>query len=351
MPNLSLRTATPEDAPAITALVERAYAPWIPIYGRTPLPMTVDYADAVAQNRFDLHHRDGALTALIETQRHLDHLCIVNIAVDPALHGQGVGQQLLEHAETLAAQTGLAEMRLVTNQKAARNIRIYRAFGYRIDREETRDNDVAVHMSKALHPPLVFLPGAGASPDFWRPLADRLPRDWPRRHLGWPGLGEEPADPEVNALDDLVRLVETAMGDGPADLLAQSMGGVVAIKVALRNPGKVRRLVLSVTSGGVDAAARAAAFHDWRAAYPQTFPNAAAWIAEDRTDLTDQIPAIACPALLLFGDADPIAPPFVGDRLAGLLPNARLQVVRGGDHDLVVSRADEVAPLIREHLA
>ncbi|MFC3079609.1 alpha/beta fold hydrolase [Phenylobacterium terrae] len=203
----------------------------------------------------------------------------------------------------------------------------------------------------ALHPPLIFLPGAGASPDFWRPLAERLPGDWPRRHLGWPGLGDQPAAADVNSLDDLVRLVEAAMGDGPADLLAQSMGGVVALKVALRNPGKVRRLVLSVTSGGVDAAARAAALHDWRAGYQQNYPNAAAWIREDRTDLTDQIPAIGCPALLLYGDADPIAPPFVGERLAGLLPEARLHIVAGGDHDLVVSRADEVAPLIQAHLA
>lgn len=351
MTDLALRTATTADVPAITALVDRAYAPWIPIYGRTPLPMTVDYGVAVADHRFDLHHSDGGLAALIETERHPNHLYIVNIAVDPALRGRGLGQQLLAHAEALAAEAGLAEMRLITNQKAARNIRIYEAFGYRVDREETREAGVAMHMSKRLHPPLLFLPGAGACPDFWRPLADRLPANWPRRHLGWPGLGDQPANRDVNSLDDLVRLVEAAMGDGPVDLLAQSMGGVVALKVALRNPGRVRRLVLSVTSGGVDAAARAAALHDWRATYQRNYPQAAEWIREDRTDLTEQIPSIACPALLLFGDADPIAPPFIGERLAALLPNARLHTVRGGDHDLVVSRADEVAPLIGEHLA
>jgi pimeloyl-ACP methyl ester carboxylesterase len=351
MPALALRTATCADVVAITELVEQAYAPWIPIYGRRPLPMTVDYAQAVADHRFDLHHRDGALAALIETQAHPEHLYIVNIAVAPALHGQGVGRSLLAHAETLAAQAGLAEMRLITNQKAARNIRIYAACGYRIDGEEVGATGVAVHMSKRLHPPLLFLPGAGASPDFWRPLADRLPADWPRRHLGWPGLGDQPAHPDVNSLDDLVRLVEARMGDGPADVLAQSMGGVVALKVALRNPGKVRRLVLSVTSGGVDAAARAGALHDWRETYQRNFPLAAAWIRADDTDLTRQLAGIACPVLLLFGDADPIAPPLVGERLAALLPNARLHVVTGGDHDLVVNRADEVAPLISKHLA
>jgi pimeloyl-ACP methyl ester carboxylesterase len=54
--------------------------------------------------------------------------------------------------------------------------------------------------------------------------------------------------------------------------------------------------------------------------------------------------------LLLFGDADPISPPFVGRRLLELLPNARLVVVRGGDHSLVANRVDEVLPLVEQHL-
>lgn len=202
-----------------------------------------------------------------------------------------------------------------------------------------------------MFPKLLFLPGAGASPTFWRPLGDRLLAGRPRAYLGWPGLGNQPADPAVNGIDDLVTLVEAQMRDGPVDILAQSMGGVVALKTVLRNPKKVRRLVLSVTSGGVDAAVRASALHDWRADYRRNFPNAAPWIGSDRTDLTDRIGTIACPALLLFGAADPISPPFVGERLASLLPNARLEIVRGGDHDLVSKRVDDVLPLVERHLA
>lgn len=195
----------------------------------------------------------------------------------------------------------------------------------------------------------LFLPGAGASPLFWRPVADRLPVR--AVHFGWPGLGDQPPDPAVNSLDDLVRLVEGAAGDEPVDLVAQSMGGVVALQVALRGRAKVRRLVLSVTAGGVDAAARAAALHDWRESYRDHYPNAATWITEDRTDLTDRLPSVTCPTLLLFGDNDPIAPPFVGERLAALLPHATLHIVPGGDHDLVINRTDEILPLIAAHLA
>lgn len=197
-------------------------------------------------------------------------------------------------------------------------------------------------------PRLLFLPGAGGSPGFWRPLGDRLPAGWEKRYFGWPGLGDQPHDPAVTGLGDLVAMVERELGDRPADLLAQSMGGVVAMSVAIRNPGRVRRMVLSVTSGGVDAVREHAA--DWREGYRREHPDAAAWITEDRTDLTREIPRVACPTLLIWGDADPISSLAVGERLRALMPDARLHVVPGGGHDLVETRAGEVAEIVRRHL-
>lgn len=148
-PGLALRQALPEDAAAITALVHAAYAPWVALIGREPKPMTVDYAQALTAHRFDLLEAEGRLLALIETSVAPDHLLVVNIAVSPDLHGQGVGQGLLAHAEGLAREAGRAELRLYTNQRFVRNIEIYRRFGYALDREETLPNGVAVHMRKA----------------------------------------------------------------------------------------------------------------------------------------------------------------------------------------------------------
>jgi pimeloyl-ACP methyl ester carboxylesterase len=198
-------------------------------------------------------------------------------------------------------------------------------------------------------PRLLFLPGAGADPDFWRPVADRLPDHWDKRRLGWPGLGRQPPDPDVNGLEDLVRLVEDQLGDEPVDLLAQSMGGLVAMLVALRHPQRVRRLVLSVTSAGAPMARLGAA--DWQANYHRNHPQAAPWVRTVQVDLSAELPRVGQPVLLLWGDADPISPVSVGEHLQALLPNARLQVIAGGDHDLVHDRADQVAPLIEAHLA
>lgn len=195
---------------------------------------------------------------------------------------------------------------------------------------------------------LLFLPGAGGSAGFWNPVADRLQTHWDRRLLSWPGLGEEPPRAEVQGIDDLVRLTLENIGDG-SDLIAQSMGGVVAIKTALAAGGRVRRLVLCATSGGLPVEALGAA--DWREDYRREFPNAGGWITEAREDLTDRLGELDIRTLLLWGDSDPISPVAVGERLRALLPDAKLHVVKGADHDLARTHAAEAAWRIEDHLA
>jgi ribosomal protein S18 acetylase RimI-like enzyme len=145
-----LRRAVAGDAPAIRALTRLAYAKWVPVAGREPLPMRADYEAAVRDHRIDLLYRDSELAALIETVAETDHLLIENVAVAPAFQGQGLGRVLLAHAEQLAAQSGYAELRLYTNKLFAANVALYQRLGYRIDREESLNGGTAVHMSKAV---------------------------------------------------------------------------------------------------------------------------------------------------------------------------------------------------------
>ena len=159
-----------------------------------------------------------------------------------------------------------------------------------------------------------FLPGSGAAPEFWRPLGERLPGSWRKTYFGWPGLGHQKPDPAVRGIDDLVAMVLRRI-ERPVDLVAQSMGGVIAARIALAFPQKVRRLVLTVTSGGVDMNAFGAA--DWRAAYRAESPEAAAWIYEPGAAAPLSVERIAQPTLLLWGDSDPISPLAVGPQFAG----------------------------------
>jgi pimeloyl-ACP methyl ester carboxylesterase len=126
------------------------------------------------------------------------------------------------------------------------------------------------------------------------------------------------------------------------------MGGVIALQVALRNPGRIRRIVLTATSGGVDMGALGAS--DWRPDYSAAHPHVADWAYGWRPDISDRVGRITQPVLLLWGDADPISPVAVGERLRSLLPDARLHIVPGGDHRFAHDRAGEIAPLVRAHL-
>lgn len=190
-----------------------------------------------------------------------------------------------------------------------------------------------------------FLPGASGNASFWKPVATQLKCEG--HFFAWPGLGVEPPDKDVRSIEDLVRLVAREI-HGPVDIVAQSMGGYIALKLALEFPHLVKRLVLAVTSGGVPVGSLGSS--DWRSDYFSAFPQAARWIAEPVTDLSAQLPSIQCPSLLLWGDADPISPVAVGERLAALLPNAHLSVLPDADHDLAQTHVDVVAERIRHHL-
>ncbi len=146
----ALRRAGAEDAPAIAGLTRKAYAKWVDLLGREPLPMQVDYAEALARHRFDVMERDGRLVGLIETVADGDFLLVVNVAVDPAWQGQGLGAELMALAERLAGKANLRGLRLYTNSRFAANIRFYERLGFEKEREAPLNGGVALYMTKRL---------------------------------------------------------------------------------------------------------------------------------------------------------------------------------------------------------
>jgi len=196
--------------------------------------------------------------------------------------------------------------------------------------------------------PLVFLPGAGGRSSFWRPVADRLRDPGPVHVLGWPGFGDAPGDPTIESLAALYGWLFERLPDEPSHVIAQSMGGVLAARLALDHPERLARLVLVATSGGLDLAKFGAV--DWRPEYLLSLPGVPRWFVHDRTDLSGRLDSIKARTLLLWSDADPVSPLSVGRALAARIPNSRLVTIAGGAHSFANDRPDEVAAAIKAHL-
>lgn len=201
-----------------------------------------------------------------------------------------------------------------------------------------------------MHKPskLVFLPGALGRTEFWHPVSSLLTGGASKMHVTWPGFSGVPRDPDIRGIDDLATRVVSHI-DQPTALIAQSMGGVVAILAALRQPELVTHLVLSVTSGGLGPMPEGA--EDWRPATRAMDVTLPDWFTGYHDDLTEKLALLTMPTLLIWGDCDPISPVPVGKRLAAALPNAKLHVIAGSDHSVANTFASVVAPLIDRHLA
>ena len=144
------RQAGPEHAGMIRDLVRAAYARWVPVINREPMPMVAHYDKAVREHRIDLFYLGEHLAGLIEMIPRVDHLWIENVAVSPEMQGQGIGRQLLARAEAIAHEAGHRELRLVTNSAFEANVRLYEKTGYVIVETKPFMGGTSVYMNKTL---------------------------------------------------------------------------------------------------------------------------------------------------------------------------------------------------------
>lgn len=153
-----LRRAEDADATAIGRVVDAAYGAYGDLLGRTPLPMLADHARAVREHEvWVLEEAEvagagaaRAVVGVIELEPREDHLWVENVAIDPARQGRGLGRHLLQHAEAEARRHGLPEIRLLTNERYAANLAMYRRYGYLETHREPYQGTDLVHFRKAL---------------------------------------------------------------------------------------------------------------------------------------------------------------------------------------------------------
>jgi pimeloyl-ACP methyl ester carboxylesterase len=65
-------------------------------------------------------------------------------------------------------------------------------------------------------------------------------------------------------------------------------------------------------------------------------------------DLTKELPNVHIPTLVVGGTNDVLTPPFEARRMANLVPGARLELLRGGGHMLMLEQREELDLLITD---
>lgn len=198
---------------------------------------------------------------------------------------------------------------------------------------------------------LIFLPGASGGVEFWQPVISLLSPHYTKSIIAYPEFGGVPPQVDIQNFDDLQRYVIHSLRDlsdqQPSIVVAQSMGGIFAVQMALKHPDQVKALVLVATSGGIDLSP----FHvaDWREDYQLNF-SVPDWFVNQHIALDDELDKIQCPVLLIWGNQDAISPVSVGRYLESRFTQAHLRIVQGGKHDLAFEFAERVVSLIQHFI-
>lgn len=131
-------------------MITDSYSKYVARIGRPPAPMTADYAAALEHSRVWVLVDGDAVVGALVTERRADHLLLETVAVAPDAQGHGYGRLLLERAERDAAEVGVAEVRLYTNEAMTENLTFYPRHGYRETGRAVADGFRRVYFSKTL---------------------------------------------------------------------------------------------------------------------------------------------------------------------------------------------------------
>jgi len=213
-------------------------------------------------------------------------------------------------------------------------------------------------------PTVVFLPGYASDMDGTKAVAlDALAEERGlsvlRFDYAGTGLSDGAfADGTLDGwLNDALLMVDR-LTEGLVVLVGSSMGGWIALHVAIRRPGQVAALVgiaaaPDFTDWGYTADEKARLERDGRLEQPNPYgpepqlTTAGFWQAGQAMLLLDKEIAIDCPVRLIHGDADRDVPLEVAFRLKDKLRSADVQVtvIKGGGHRL--SEAHEIQAILR----
>lgn len=242
-------------------------------------------------------------------------------------------------------------------------------------------------------PALVFAHGLGGNHlSWWQQVAHFASRYTcvVFSHRGFPPSSPVPGARAPDAYaDDLAALIRELKLEDVA-LIAQSMGGWTCLEYALREPQRVRALVMASTSGTIDFGfLKNREVEDWVSKAPGVLAGMQArgvhpaggermaqeqpalaqlyWqisqlaspsfreevrvrIRELRSKPPELLKRLSIPVLFITGDEDWVFPPAAGPALAPLAPRGRAVRVPAAGHSVYFERAAQFNQIVEEFL-
>jgi 3-oxoadipate enol-lactonase len=237
-------------------------------------------------------------------------------------------------------------------------------------------------------PVVVLSNSMGADLRMWDGIVDVLSEHFRVVRYDTRGHGQSPAAPGPYSMDDLaddvVALLDT-LGVEKAHLVGLSLGGMMGMRLAARDPERIDRLVLLCTAAflevgpgyteraaqvraqGTGSVAEGVVSRWFTPAYLEQHPDVrahheamcAATSAEGYAgsceaiaamDLRPDLPQVTAPTLAIAGADDPATPPSYLREIADGVPDGRLVVVPDAAHLAAAQQPEAVATAILEHL-
>jgi pimeloyl-ACP methyl ester carboxylesterase len=228
------------------------------------------------------------------------------------------------------------------------------------------------------HPPLVLIHGAGGSHLHWPPELRRM-ADEVVYSLDLPGHGRSGGDPEVSieGYEHRLMIWMDQLDLESAVLVGHSMGGAIAMTIALEAPQRVQGLILVGSGARLRVHPQILALTEDKNLYPQAAALVTQWafsehasermmelaqkrmaevpasvvhadfVACDHFDIMERLGEITAPTLVLCGDQDQLTPMKYSKYLAETMPHARLVVIETAGHMVMLERPLEIVEHIR----
>jgi pimeloyl-ACP methyl ester carboxylesterase len=212
-------------------------------------------------------------------------------------------------------------------------------------------------------PALLMCNGLASPIERWRPFVHGF-GDFRVITCDMPGVGKSqtPSVPlTVNQVSKIAVEVLDHYGVERAHVLGYSHGGAVAQQLALDSPERVDRLVLVATTCGIGAVLpdpitlAVYGWAHWTHAIAETPWGVVGLLwqlaAIGSWSSLPRLAQITAPTLVIAGETDSLVPVANAQFLSRRIPGARLQVIAGAGHDLLLGAGHEgVAESVREFL-